>query len=102
MNLDWESFSTPTLSKTMLFKREIFNTIIQMVWSAYKKTGDEKEFSAIFLAMLEDHPEMKDLFDTYYEEHYGEGVWPDKKIILRFLTKLTILYESLEIQTENV
>lgn len=103
--VDWNAFSTPTLQKEMRFKAEIFNDVLNMVWEEYVKENDDSIFVAVFLALIEDFPNLKELFDNYYEslrvDDY-DSVWSDKKIILRFFTKLYIIYENLEVQTTGI
>lgn len=86
-----------------MFKKEIFSDIVNMMWQEYQKSGDNKHFAPTFLALLEDFPDLKQLFDNYYQKcTEDESLWSDKKIILRFLRKITIIYETFESQTTNV
>lgn len=97
MGYNWNRFSAPTEAKVMMFKRELFEDVFNQAWREYEKTRDDAGFSLIFINLLEDFPELTDLFDRYLMVSGGGS---DKDTIMRFLRKLTIIYENLEVQTK--
>jgi len=97
--MNWEEISKPSEQDTMGFKREMFNNLVHMMWASYKESGSSAEIVSGFLSAIEDFPELKILFNNYYEKVGEETLWSDKIIILRFLKRLTFVYESMEVES---
>lgn len=97
--MDWDTFTTPSQQRIYSFRKELFSDIFYSTWREYKKTDDTKILVAVLLQVMNDFPDLRELFDHYYDQ-YGDTdkIWSDKKIVFRFFQKLIIVYENIENQ----
>lgn len=96
-NYDWSQFCALTPERVMLFRKELFADINKLLWKEVSEKKDTRATVSVFLQLMNDFPMLKDIFDNYLLQFEGETVaWSNEKVILRFLKRMEIVYDSLE------